>query len=45
VNAEELVEQTRETYSGPLVVGHDLMGIEIGETISIYDRTRPGLEL
>lgn len=45
VNNEELVEATRTTYDGPLVVGHDLLGIEIGDEISIFDRTRPGLEL
>jgi ribonuclease Z len=45
VGNEELVEETRRTYDGPLVVGHDLMGIEIGDTISVYDRTKPGLEL
>lgn len=45
VGADELVQQTRQTYDGPLVVGHDLMGIEIGDTVSVYDRTKPGLEL
>jgi ribonuclease Z len=29
---EELVAKTRTTYSGPLVVGEDLMSIEIGAT-------------
>jgi hypothetical protein len=33
----DLVAQTRRTYDGPLVVGHDLMTIEIGENIVIYD--------
>jgi ribonuclease Z len=32
---DDLIEQTRQTYSGPLQVGEDLMCIEIGETISI----------
>jgi ribonuclease Z len=45
VGNEELIEATRETYDGPLVVGHDLLGIEIGDTIAIFDRTKPGLEL
>ena len=45
VGNEELIEATRETYGGPLVVGHDLLGIEIGDTIAIFDRTKPGLEL
>ncbi|HEY5665741.1 MAG TPA: MBL fold metallo-hydrolase [Gammaproteobacteria bacterium] len=45
VGNEELVEETRRTYDGPLVVGHDLLGIEIGDEISIFDRTKPGLEL
>jgi len=44
VGNEELVEATRETYDGPLVVGHDLLGIEIGDTIAVFDRTKPGLE-
>jgi ribonuclease Z len=29
---DELVTETRRTYSGPLVVGEDLMSIEIGAT-------------
>ena len=37
VSLEELVQQTRTTYSGPLVVGHDLMIIEIGDTVAVYD--------
>lgn len=41
---EDIVAQTRRTYSGPLVVGHDLMGIEIGDAVAVYDRTKPGLE-
>ncbi len=45
VGLDELVEQTRRTYSGPLVVGRDLMSIEIGDTVAIYDRGKPGLEL
>lgn len=45
VGNEELIEETRRTYGGPLVVGHDLLGIEIGDEIAIFDRTKPGLEL
>jgi ribonuclease Z len=35
----DLIAETRQTYSGPLQVGEDLMSFEIGETISIrrYD--------
>jgi ribonuclease Z len=31
----DLIAQTRQTYSGPLEVGEDLMGFEIGETVSV----------
>jgi ribonuclease Z len=31
----EVVAETRQTYSGPLVVGEDLMTFDIGETISV----------
>jgi ribonuclease Z len=31
--AEDLIPATRKSYSGPLVVGEDLMSIEIGETV------------
>ncbi len=34
----DLVEQTRRTYQGPLVVGHDLLTIEVGENVVVYDR-------
>lgn len=40
VNEKELVARTRETYSGPLVVGEDLMTIEVGKGIGIY-QTKP----
>jgi ribonuclease Z len=30
LTTQELVDQTRETYSGPLQVGEDLMGFDIG---------------
>jgi ribonuclease Z len=45
VSDEEIVEATRTTYDGPLVVGHDLLGIEIGDTVALFERTRPGQEL
>jgi ribonuclease Z len=32
---EDIVSETRTTYSGPLVVGEDLMAFEIGETVSV----------
>jgi hypothetical protein len=43
----EIVERTRTTYDGPLVVGEDLMGFEIGDDVPVFDgrgpkRTREG---
>lgn len=39
VTTDEIVAQTRETYGGPLVVGEDLMGFEIGEAgVAVYRR-------
>ena len=38
IDLSDLVEQTRRTYSGPLVVGHDLLTIEVGESVVVYDR-------
>ena len=35
VTKEELVEQTRKTYTGPLEIGEDLMSFEIGEKIKV----------
>jgi ribonuclease Z len=35
-DAPELVAHTRETYSGPLEVGEDLMSIEIGDKIVVH---------
>ena len=37
---EELIDQTRKTYQGPLVVGADLMSFEVGDTVTI----RPALQ-
>ena len=38
LDLSDLVKQTRRTYQGPLVVGHDLMTIEVGENVVVYDR-------
>jgi ribonuclease Z len=39
VSTQDIVEQTRQTYGGPLVVGEDLMAFEIGaEGVAIYRR-------
>lgn len=37
-SVEELVAATRETYDGPLEVGEDLMGFEIGDTVTVVRR-------
>ena len=34
--AEDLLPATRKNYSGPLLVGEDLMSIEIGETVEAH---------
>jgi ribonuclease Z len=31
----ELIAETRETYSGPLEVGEDLMSFDIGEAVVV----------
>lgn len=36
-NAPNLLAATRETYSGPLVIGEDLMSIEIADRITIHN--------
>jgi ribonuclease Z len=33
--AEDLIPATRKQYSGPLIVGEDLLQIEIGERIAV----------
>jgi len=39
VSTDEIVSQTRETYDGPLVVGEDLTGFDIGAAgVAIYRR-------
>jgi ribonuclease Z len=35
-DAPEVVQHTRNTYSGPLELGEDLMSIEIGEKITVH---------
>ncbi len=37
--AEELIPRTRKTYAGPLVVGEDLMTLEIGERVEVLRST------
>jgi len=39
-NAQELVAQTRKTYSGPLEVGEDLMSIDIGDKVEVHRTTK-----
>ena len=34
----DLIEETRQSYSGPLEVGEDLMSFEIGETVHVFRR-------
>ena len=34
-SVDDLVAETRQTYSGPLEVGEDLMSFEIGETVRV----------
>ena len=36
---DDLVAGTRETYSGPLQVGADLMSFEIGDTVTVRQRS------
>lgn len=36
----ELVAQTRTTYAGPLVVGEDLMTIEVGDSVTVHRSAR-----
>jgi ribonuclease Z len=38
VSVEDLVKRTRTTYTGPLVVGEDLMRFVVGEDVAIYRR-------
>jgi ribonuclease Z len=38
VSVEDLVNRTRGAYSGPLVVGEDLMRFVVGEDVAVYRR-------
>lgn len=38
VSEEALVTKTRKTYSGPLVIGYDLMTIEVDEEVTIIKK-------
>ena len=38
VSVEQLVKRTRAAYSGPLVVGEDLMRFVVGEDVAVYRR-------
>ena len=40
--AQDLEPPTRKTYAGPLVVGEDLMTIEVGERVTVRERPRTG---
>ena len=35
VTKEEVLDRVRTQYSGPVVAGHDLMAIEVGESVSV----------
>ncbi len=42
-SVQELTARTRPTYAGPLVVGEDLMTIEVGDSVKVSrPRPRPG---
>ena len=38
---EDVLAETRETYSGPLAVGEDLMAFEVGETVTVRRHQPP----
>ena len=38
VSVEDLVNRTRASYSGPLMVGEDLMRFVVGEDVAVYRR-------
>lgn len=42
VTDDDLVAQTRSVYAGPLTVAHDLMQIDVGESIVVRERDLPG---
>ena len=37
---EDLIAQTRQTYQGPLQIGEDLMSFEVGDAITVRQRTK-----
>ncbi|MDB4444032.1 MBL fold metallo-hydrolase [bacterium] len=37
VDKDEIIERTRKTYGGPLVIGEDLMSFEIGERVKTLE--------
>jgi len=39
VGIEDVLERTRKSYSGPLVIGEDLMAFDIGERIEVTRRS------
>ena len=38
VSVDDVVAGTRESYSGPLQIGTDLMSFEIGDTVTVHQR-------
>ena len=38
----EIVTRTRQTYTGPLEIGEDLMVFDVGETVKIHRPSNPG---
>src|SRR3954454_13730437 len=38
---DDIVAETRETYSGPLEVGEDLMSFDIGDAVTVHQRKNP----
>lgn len=40
-SVRDLIAQTRETYTGPLKVGEDLMSFEIGDTVGVIGSPNP----
>ena len=44
-SAADLIARTRQSYSGPLEIGEDLMSFEIGETVQVRRRGHPGAGL
>jgi len=38
---DDVLAQTRETYSGPIEIGEDLTSFEIGETVTVHHSAQP----